>query len=191
MKTKAILLAGAAVLLSNAAQAAELNPYIGMDYVYSHADFKSDKAVWDKALEKDYNSLSFNLGMRPVQYMSLEAFFQQSGDAKGSHVEDAAGHKSRIKSEFYAFGIDGYGYMPIGCDGFNLLGTLGLANYNMKVKAFGGSEDKSRMGYRAGIGMQYDMNEHWAFRVVGRYSYIDSKILDNLMEATAGIRYTF
>ena len=47
------------------------------------------------------------------------------------------------------------------------------------------------MGYRAGLGFQYDMNEHWALRVVGRYSYIDSKILDNMQEATAGIRYTF
>ena len=72
-----------------------------------------------------------------------------------------------------------------------MLGTAGLANYNFKIKNDTGSQDKNHMGYRAGVGFQYDMNEHWAMRVVGRYSYIDSQILDNLMEATAGIRYTF
>lgn len=187
---KAILLAGIAVLMSESVQAMEINPYIGADYTYSKADYKSDDAVWDKALKEDYNSLGANLGMRPSQYFSLEGFFQQSMEAKGSKAS-AAVYGDRIKSKFYAYGADAYGYMPIGCNGFNLLGTVGLANYNFKVKTDTGSEDKNHMGYRAGLGFQYDMDDHWAMRVVARYSYIDSKILDNLQEATAGIRYAF
>lgn len=190
MKRQGILLASAAVLFANTVQAKEINPYMGVDYVYSKADYKSDHASWDKALKEDYNSALFNLGMRPSKYFSLEGFFQQSAKVKGSKAS-AAFYGDRIKSEFYAYGADAYGYMPIGCDGFNLLGTVGLANYNFKVKNDTGSQDKNHMGYRAGVGFQYDMNEHWAMRVVGRYSYIDSQILDNMMEATAGIRYTF
>lgn len=190
MNKKSILLAGAAILLAGTAQATEINPYLGVDYVYSHADYKSKHANWDKSLEKDYNSGAVNLGMRPSQYFSLEGFFQQSAKEKGARIYDT-GSIDRIKSEFYAFGADAYGYMPVGCDGFSLLGTLGLANYNFKVKTDTGSDDTNRMGYRAGLGMQYDMNEAWAMRVVARYSYIDSKVLDNLQEITAGIRYTF
>lgn len=185
---KEILMAGAAVLLAGTAEAMEINPYIGMDYVYSSADYKSDNNTWDKALKKDYNSGAVNVGMRPSQYFSLEGFFQQSTKEKGAYISTAG---DRIKSEFYAYGADAYGYLPIGCDGWNLLGTVGMANYNFKVKTAAGSDDKNHMGYRAGLGVQYDMNENWAMRVVGRYSYIDSKVLDNLQEVTAGIRYTF
>lgn len=185
---KEILMAGAAMFLAGAAQATEINPYVGLDYIFSSADYKSDNNTWDKALKDNYNSGAINLGMRPNQYFSLEGFFQQSTKEKGSRISEGG---DRIKSEFYAYGADAYGYLPVGCDGWNLLGTVGLANYNFKVKTAAGSEDKNHMGYRAGLGVQYDMNEHWAMRVIGRYSYIDSAILDNLQEVTAGIRYTF
>lgn len=192
MKVKGMLLTGAALLvMANAAHAMEINPYIGLDYTYSKADYKSDRSNWDKVLKEDYNTMAMNVGMRPSRYFSLEGFFQQSAEAKGSKMRSEELGVKRIKSEFYAYGLDAYGYMPIGCNGWNLLGTVGLANYNFKIKDAFGSDDKNHMGYRAGAGVQYDMNDHWAMRVVGRYSYIDSKIVDNLMEATAGIRYSF
>ena len=192
MKVKGMLLTGAALLvMANAAHAMEINPYVGLDYAYSKADYKSDKASWDKVLKEDYNTMAVNVGMRPSRYFSLEAFFQQSAEAKGSKARSEELGVNRIKSEFYAYGLDAYGYLPIGCNGWNLLGTVGLANYNFKIKDAFGSDDQNHMGYRAGAGIQYDMNDHWAMRVVGRYSYVDSKIVDNLMEATAGIRYSF
>jgi len=193
MNKKAILLAGAAVFLAGSASAMELNPYVGLDYVYSKADFKNDRlsAYSTDSLKDDYNSAMISMGIRPLEYMSLEAFFQQSGERKGDNIVDANGASHKVKSEFYAYGLDAYGYMPIGCDGFSLLGTVGLANYNVKIKSSDGSVDKQKLGYRAGIGAQYDINDNWAVRLVGRYSYIDSKYLDNLKEVTAGIRYTF
>lgn len=183
---KTLLLAGVACLFSVSANAMDLNrefkPYIGFDYVYSHADYK--KLAKDP--KKDYNSGAVNLGTMITPYSSLEAFFQQSGERKSFK-----GTIDQVKTEFYAYGLDAYGYMPIGCDGFNLLGTLGLANYNMKVKYVRGSQDKQRMGYRAGVGMQYNFTENFAARVVGRYSYIGARNLDNLMEVTAGVKFMF
>ena len=183
---KTLLLAGVACLFSVSANAMdvakEFRPYIGLDYVYSHADYK------DLVLEpkKSYNSGMVSVGTWISPYASLEAFFQQSAEVKSHN-----GTIDHIKTKFYACGLDAYGYLPLGCDGFNLLGSLGLANYNMKVKYHQGSDDKQRMGYRVGIGAQYDFTEHFAARVVGRYSFIGAKHLDNLMEVTAGIRYTF
>lgn len=193
MNKKSILLAGAAILLANSANAMELNPYIGLDYVFSKADYKSEQLrVFDtNKLEDKYNSGMVSMGIRPFEYMSLEAFFQQSAEEKGQKFINASGAAHKLKSEFYAYGLDAYGYLPIGCDGFSLLGTVGLANYNIKIKSDSGSVDKQKMGYRAGIGAQYDIDDNWAVRLVGRYSYIDSDYLDNLQEVTAGIRYTF
>jgi len=161
----------------------EVAPYIGVDYAYDHANYKQEA----KGMKKSYNSAIFNMGVRTLRYMGLEAFFQQSANNKSyKHTENP------IKTRFYAFGADAYGYMPIGCDGFNLLGSLGLANYNIKAKyALGGSNDKNRMGYRAGLGMQYDFTQHIAARVMGRYNYIGAKHLDNLKEVTVGMRYSF
>ena len=49
----------------------------------------------------------------------------------------------------------------------------------------------TKVGYRAGIGMQYDMNNNWSARVVGRYSYIGTKRMNNLKEVTVGMLYRF
>ena len=184
---KALLLAGVACVFSANANAMDMmkdiKPYIGLDYVYSHADYKD----LERDPKKSYNSLAINAGMWMTHYASLEAFFQQSDENKSF-----GGTPEHLKTKFYAYGLDAYGYMPLGCNGLNLLGTVGLANYNMKVKyAHHGSDDKQRMGYRLGIGAQYDFTENMSARIVGRYSYIGAKHLDNLMEVTAGIRYTF
>ncbi len=87
--------------------------------------------------------------------------------------------------------MDIYGYLPMGCSDFSLLGTVGAANYDLEIKNGPSKETSSRIGYRAGVGAQYKFNENWSARIVGRYSYIGTKQVDNLMEATAGIRYTF
>ena len=159
-----------------------VRPYIGADYVYSHA--KQGSRV--KHAKKEYSSWKVNLGMDIAKYTSIEAFFQQSGERKSHHTPE------KIKSEYYAWGLDMYGKMPIMCSGFNFLGSLGLADYNIKYKFdHKGSLDKQRVGYRAGIGFSYDFTENVAMRVMGRYSYIGAKNLNHIMEMTAGLSYAF
>ena len=193
---KTLLLAGVACIFSYNANAmnisSDLKPYIGLDYVYSKADFNGEASRLEKSnlLKDNYNSGVINAGIKLGDYTSLEAFYQQSATRKGDrYYVDGLAHKAKTK--FNAYGLDLYGYMPVGCSGFNLLGTIGLANYDLEVKGAGDKDTWTRVGYRAGIGAQYDFNENWAARVVGRYSYIGTKAVDNLKEVTAGIRYTF
>lgn len=183
---KFYLLAGVASVFALNAQAMDwgmdklVRPYVGADYIYSHAHHGS----YAKEAKKDYNSWSINMGAEIAKYTSLEAFFQQAFQRK-THIGD-----NTLKSEFYAWGMDAYGKLPVMCSGFSLLGSLGLADYNVKYK-YDGSIDKQRVGYRAGVGFSYDFTENVSMRVMGRYSYIGMSSLNNLMEMTAGLRYTF
>lgn len=183
---KTLLLACAGCMFSFGANAmdmsAEMKPYVGLDYAYSHANIKRDTGA-----EQNYNSGIINAGVKMGSYYGLEAFFQQSKEEKTHHQDFGA-----VKSEFYAYGLDAYGYMPMGCDQkFNLLGSLGLANYNFKVKVPSGSHDKQKVGYRIGLGASYDLTENWSARVMGRYNYIGSRDVKGMEEITAGVRYTF
>lgn len=156
-------------------------PYIGADYVYTDAKHSG----YASNMKKDYNSWMVNVGTDIAQYTSIEAFFQQSDERK-SHRDTGV-----KKSEFYGWGLDLYGRIPVSCSGFNLLGSVGAADYNVKYRFDGTSDDKQRVGYRGGVGFSYDFTNHVSFRVMGRYTYIGMNSLNHLWEATAGLRYTF
>lgn len=180
---KTLLLAGVACLLSFNASAQEFRPYVGLDYAYDKADFKKEA----KSLDDGFNSGIINAGVRMGDYYGLEAFFQQSGERKTHFTGED------VKAKFNAYGLDAYGYMPLGCEKkFDLLASLGLAAYDTTVKGLPeGKYDKQRMGYRMGIGAQYNFTENMAARVMGRYNYLGMSQLDNFSEVTAGVRYTF
>ena len=71
----------------------EFRPYIGLDYVYSHADYKD----MVREPKKSYNSGAVNVGTWITPYASLEAFFQQSAKTKAYK-----GTEYRVRTEFYA-----------------------------------------------------------------------------------------
>ena len=186
---KILLLAGVASIVTLNAKAGywtdmynDMKPYIGADYIYSNIKFGNPA----RGLRDSYHSGSVNLGARMYGYWGLEAFYQQSGKSEKRHPD------GKHSAEFLAYGADWYGYAPIMCSQFNVLGSLGLANYRFK---FGypdiASKTQNRVGYRAGIGMQYDFNEHIAARVMGRYTYLGMKRVNNLKEVTVGLRYMF
>ncbi|MBR2298957.1 MAG: porin family protein [Alphaproteobacteria bacterium] len=186
---KTLLLAGVASVFAFQAHAGywtdvynEMKPYIGVDYIYSNAKFGGPA----KDMKDSYHSPSINLGARMYGYWGLEAFYQQSFKEKKSVDGE------RHSAEFLAYGVDWYGYAPVGCSQFNLLGSLGLANYRFDFRYPDiASKSQNRIGYRAGIGMQYDFNEHFAMRVMGRYTYLGMNRVNNLKEVTAGFRYMF
>lgn len=160
----------------------EMRPYVGADYVYSRIKFGSPAVH----MKKNYNSGMVNLGARMYENFGLETFYQQSGKAKRTY--DGEKHSAK----FLAYGADIYGYAPLMCTSLNLIGSVGMANYRFDFKYPDvANKRQNRIGYRAGIGMQYDLTEHLAARVVGRYSYVGMKRVNNLKEVTAGLRYTF
>lgn len=185
---KIVLLSGAALLaLSTSAQAmhwnmAEYNPYIGADYVYSHAHHRGVA----KGLKNDYNSAKFDLGMQFYKNFYTEFSYQMSGKLKNKSAFEGR----TVKSNIQAYAMDVYGKYPIMCSNLGALLTAGAAIYNLKYKGLP-SKSINRVGYRGGVGLQYDFNNHWAARVVGRYSYLGAKRVEDLKEVTVGMIYNF
>lgn len=185
---KFLLLSGAALLFASNAQAmshnswAQIKPYIGAEYVYSKAKLGGTAG----GMKDNFNSMKGDLGMELYHNVYTEFSYQQSWQVKNKNGFDG----NSVKQRFAAYAMDLYGKMPIMCSPFGLVATGGLALYDVTQK---GLPDKSfqRVGYRIGGGMQYDMNEHWSARVIGRYSYVGANRLDNYKEVAAGVLYRF
>ena len=154
--------------------------YIGADYAFDSYDFGGTLGE----AKKSYNSGIFNMGARMDRF-GVEAFGQWSG----KRTKDLTDGK--LKTRVDAYGVDLYGYQPMGCEGkYDLLATIGAADYYFKGDGENG-KSANRIGYRVGAGAMYNFNDNISARVVGRYSYIGAKSLNHAAEVTAGLRYTF
>ena len=184
---KTLLLSGIACLAAFSAEAMSFDmnsfrPYVGADYVF----FRPKNGSSARHLKDKFHAGKFNVGVNMYKNWDLEFSFQQSGELK-SGKPDAS---SKIKNYFTTYAMDLYGKYPIMCSKFNALATVGAAIYHVKYSNL----DKTsfdRVGYRAGLGVQYDFNDNMSARVVGRYSYVGSAYVNNLMEVTAGLQYRF
>ena len=189
MNKKSLLLAGVACVLYSTSSfagwhefAKDNQMYIGADYVYDDYDFGGE---FNEA-RKTYNSGMFNIGAR-MNRIGLEAFSQMSGN----RTKDL-GAAGKLKTKVDAYGLDMYAYQPLGCQGmFDLMATIGIADYYYKGEINDTSDSKNRIGYRIGGGMMYNMTDHISARVIGRYAYIGGKTLDHAAEVTTGLRYNF
>lgn len=167
----ALMVAVSAVAFAASANANEYTPYVGVDYGYNDVNY--------------YNSAIVNVGTNFNKYFGTEVFYQFS-DSK----RDNEGNENSMR----AYGLDAYGYLPLGCaQTFSLVGTAGIAELDYKIK----NQDEKRyndngVGYRLGVGVQYAIDENVAVRAIARYTFTD-KIdgLDHIMEYTAGVRYNF
>ncbi len=190
-KNIALLAAVSAIALASSANALEFRPYVGAQY-----NLTSGNTV--PALEEnlssnvDMHTYSVFLGADYNRFFGTEVFYQNSNKWH-KKFEDA-----KVKSDFAAYGLDLYGYLPLGCDRvFSLLGTAGIANYDYTTKIdFGpdGSEksEDNGLGYRLGAGMQYNVTNHIAVRGIVRYIWADKlENMDHLMEYSLGVKYNF
>ena len=186
---KTLLLAGVAGLFASNVCAAEIKPYVGLDYVYSSIDYEESAA--DSFLEDNLNSIAVNAGTRLNKNFGIEAFYQQSEEADKKVF---GVYESEVK--FKAYGVDLMGYLPLDSQ-LELLGTVGIAQYDADVKekipSMGISDSSSEdgLGARIGAGVQYNINEQVAVRAIGQYVFTDIDGVDNLTEFSAGIQYRF
>jgi opacity protein-like surface antigen len=176
-KSMALLVTVSTLAFASNASALEYTPYTGVDYVNSHV------------LGHNFKNADVVVGAKYNKNFSTEIFYQTPIEAK---TWKESGDK--IKSSFRSYGLDAYGYLPLGCDQvWSIIGTAGVAQMDLKDKDLDTvSVRENGWAYRVGTGVQYDINDAWSARVVARYSFLDKMGgIDNVMDVTAGVRYSF
>lgn len=196
-KNIALLAAVSAIALASSANALEFRPYVGAQYNLTSGN--TVPAIEENVSSNvDMHTYSVFLGADYNRFFGTEVFYQNSNKWHKKFGE------TKVKSDFAAYGLDVYGYLPLGCDRvFSLLGTAGIAIYDYTTKFnIGGvpgqvpgrnykGEDNG-LGYRLGAGMQYNLTNHLALRGIVRYIWADKlDNMDHLMEYSLGVKYNF
>lgn len=188
MNKKTLFLTGAACVFAFNAQTLDIKPLVGLDYVYSQANYENSET--EDLLAKSFNSYSVSAGLKFNNYIGAEAFYQQSADED----KNILGNALKTTTSFNAYGLDVIGYVPLNPQ-FNLLASAGLAQYDVDIKekvlGYADTSSDDGLGYRFGLGAQYNLNEHVGFRTMARYVVSDIDGLNGIYEVSAGLRYTF
>jgi len=181
-KNIALLAAVSAIALATSANALEFRPYVGAQYnVTSHS-------IKNVHTNMDMHSYSVFVGTDYNRYFGTEVFYQNSNKW---HKTDGV---NKVKADFAAYGLDAYGYLPLGCDRvWSLLGTAGIAAYDYDWDGRGNGKEKDNgLGYRLGAGMQYNITNTIAVRGLARYIWADKLDgFDHMMEYSLGVKYSF
>ena len=190
-KNIALLAAVSAIALASSANALEFRPYVGAQYNLTSGNTVPALPV-NISSNVDMHTYSVFAGADYNRFFGTEVFYQNSNKW---HKVFYAGQNEpvKVKSDFAAYGLDMYGYLPLGCDRvFSLLGTAGIANYDYTTKAEGIKSEDNGLGYRLGAGMQYNLTNHLALRGIVRYIWADKlDNMDHLMEYSLGVKYNF
>ncbi len=195
----------------------------GADYVigygsYADSDFTVKSALTDgndfvsdtRDLDRSLNSVSFNLGWRPLRNFGIEAFYSTSLSEKKVVYTESYTHypefaRGEYEVSYKAFGIDLLGYLPIN-DYIELIASIGVGKYDaeakIKVSAY---EDTSHSklrstnstftdsvtAYRIGGGVQFWLSKHLTFRAMARWTQLGGEFMDYITEVNMGVRYHF
>ncbi len=177
---KKILLASALALLPLSAQALEVRPVVGVDYNYSKVGLNG---IYDDVFEDTYHSFSGVIGTKISQYFGIEAFYEQSLD------ED--GYSGLVESNFNAFGAEAVFYVPL-VDKLELVPSIGLGRYEVEAEILNLKDSEDGLGIRGGLALQYNFTDNVAIRAGGRYVWLSNfDSTDDIMQLTAGLRFTF
>lgn len=197
---KTLLLAGVAVsMFAINVNAVEFKPYVGVDYTYTSAS-TNDVMVEETYLPSEYyedsfNSFTLNIGAKFNKNLGAEVFYQKSSAEEGQMIDliDTDGDviaSDKIETSFNAYGIDAQGYYSIN-ENVELIGSLGLGKYDFEMEGFGYSASEDGLGYRIGVGAQYNISENVAVRGLVRRVILNTDSVDDLTEASIGVKYTF
>ena len=100
----------------------------------------------------------------------------------------------RVKAEYKAYGLDGVYYASL-LNNIQGLADLGFGYYEIKAKLKSGNEsahaEDEHWGLRGGVGLQYNIDENLAARIMVKYHYINCDAINHMTDLTLGIRYYF
>lgn len=196
---------------------------VGADYVLGYASYKTVDFVVDSALaggqdyvsdtrdfDRSFNSVSFNIGWRPLRYFGVEAFYSTSFDEDKVKYTDVLASTTEFNRGEYSvsykvYGLDLLGYVPVN-DYIEFIASVGVGKYDAEAKvkvtaydsisygAIGSNEktfEDSAWAYRIGAGGQIWLSKHLTFRAMVHWAKLGGDFMDYITEINAGVRYHF
>ncbi len=156
----------------------------------SDIDIKINGIDVSPYLEDDLSAFAVSFGLKFNQHFGLEMFYQQSIDG-----EKDLSPLEKTETKYKAYGFDLVGYLPVAPQ-LDLLGSVGVGYYDAEasyeqlgIEVLSLSDDG--FGWRIGAGGQFNITNNWGIRVMVRYVDPDVEGLNNMVDISAGIRYTF
>jgi len=179
-------------------QSCYLRPYVGLDYSFNQVDWGNDEDgdSLDSYFEDKFHAGSISLGMRFHDNFALEAYYKRS-ITKAKKSGNYLGYAYTTEGELQSAGLDAVIHSPrLGYGNrVEFIGSVGVAYYELEeeVNILGvrESEKEDHVGVRAGVGLQYYINDNVALRLMGRYNYTGIDDAENMFELDAGVRYYF
>lgn len=150
------------------------------------------------------------LGFRPHKNFGMEVFYNRTySDSEtskydGTSISDPSYHMMHTyTTKYQAFGIDLVGYLPI-TQYFDIVAFVGLGKYKFdntaKFEAFYGEDlvytksisfNEDELAYRVGGGVQLNIADGVALRLMYKYINVDSDTIHYLQEYSASLRFLF
>jgi len=216
MKKTTFFMLGSMLSVVSAPAMADINikPYIGFGLSYDYAmlyDELGEEITYltgydietSDLINTNHFGVNLNVGVQFNKYFATELFYQHTFNSKAT-IEFLDGElMTKVSSN--NFGADLIGLLPITDTNFSLIGSVGVGSYKFRVKetiteyTYGieenYSESESNIGFRIGIGGQYDFSDNWAARFMIRYVGMNSDkekdVVDGLMDISLGVKYAF
>lgn len=165
---------------------------------------------------------NLNFGAQINKYFAIEGFFQHTYSKQkefefkwysSGYYYDVNHTHMKMRFNALSIGIDALGFLPITNTSISLVGLFGIGYYETRWKSiadnwasnnFGytsehdiyhGSGKENYLGFRFGLGGQYNLSESWDIRLMLKYVEINSDksedLLDNFVDISLGLQYTF
>ncbi|MCP4393679.1 MAG: porin family protein [Alphaproteobacteria bacterium] len=160
-------------------------PYAGVGYTRIGASLGNGLSDF---FATDYNAVNPFVGARIHKNIGVELGYVSS--ASESKVNGAVTSDAEVSA--FTFDVMGYYQMPQN-EQVELIGLIGAGSYksDYEIVAMAFDEDETDTGIRFGLGAQYLINEDARVRALVKYVHIDSNIIDNAMEYSLGVAYSF
>lgn len=173
-------------------------PYIGVDYQYIGANYKSIPGTtlnFGDVIADSFHGIHGHVGARVHRNAGFEFGYLWT-DEENKTTTTILGPLN-VAANVEGFTFDALGYIPVGAsEKFEVIGTVGLsiltANVRATVGTLAGAGDETEANIRAGGGFQYWLTDNVAARTLVRYQGADfNGVLDNAIAVNAGLNYQF
>ncbi len=153
--------------------------------------FKTSNTASKLAIRKNKPGINVFLGARFNQNVGAEIGFGLIANAK-ANVQNNQTASNKI-SNIYA---DLLGYLPV-ANKVDLIGSVGIGGLKSRADVTNtsfnnlSSLNKVKVGYRLGLGAQYNFDDNWAARAMVRYQSGNKNFLKSNTSVSVGALYSF